>query len=279
MSTQNKFPKTTVFGVEVDRATTAEAVKYLAELAQRSSPAVYVVKPYSEFLARAIKQPKLKKLLNQAHLCLADGLGIQWPAYYFSKPKRGFLSWAASLGDIVIRPHKLASVIPERVAGTKFTDALLEASAQRGLRVFLVGTPKSGDIAETAQHLQKRFPGLIIAGGQSGRDQASHAWSKKLENHLVVSLRQSRADIVLIGLGFPLQEAVMSRLVKRLKHGVLVGEGGTFDFSSYGGRLRKAPNWVSRIGLEWLWRLAIEPRRLRRQAAIPYIMYKAYKNR
>jgi N-acetylglucosaminyldiphosphoundecaprenol N-acetyl-beta-D-mannosaminyltransferase len=61
----------------------------------------------------------------------------------------------------------------------------------------------------------------------------------------------------------------MARLAGRLEHGVLIGEGGSFDFRELGGRIRRAPPGLRRVGLEWLWRLGREPRRLRRQLAIP----------
>jgi len=89
-------------------------------------------------------------------------------------------------------------------------------------------------------------------------------------------VREAEADLVLVGMGFPLQEHVCARLAARLGHGLLIGEGGTFDYDSFGGRRRKAPSAFSRIGLEWLWRLAQEPWRLKRQLAIPRFIYRIW---
>jgi len=78
-------------------------------------------------------------------------------------------------------------------------------------------------------------------------------------------------------LGFPAQERLMAWLAPRLEHGVLVGEGGSFDFRELGGGIRRAPAVVRRIGLEWLWRLLREPWRLRRQLAIPQFILEIHR--
>jgi N-acetylglucosaminyldiphosphoundecaprenol N-acetyl-beta-D-mannosaminyltransferase len=86
---------------------------------------------------------------------------------------------------------------------------------------------------------------------------------------LVAELRRCRPDLILVGVGFPAQERLMARLSPQLGHGVLIGEGGSFDFREMGGGIRRAPGPLRRLGLEWLWRLVREPRRLGRQLAIP----------
>jgi N-acetylglucosaminyldiphosphoundecaprenol N-acetyl-beta-D-mannosaminyltransferase len=94
---------------------------------------------------------------------------------------------------------------------------------------------------------------------------------------LADQIAQSGADLILVGMGFPLQETLMARLVDRLDHGVLVGEGGTFDYRSFGGRQARAPQLVQRVGLEWLWRLILDPRRIKRQLSIPRLIWKVYR--
>jgi N-acetylglucosaminyldiphosphoundecaprenol N-acetyl-beta-D-mannosaminyltransferase len=76
-----------------------------------------------------------------------------------------------------------------------------------------------------------------------------------------------------------LQEHIISRLTPQLDHGVLIGEGGTFDYKQFGGHRRKAPVIMQRLGLEWLWRLILEPRRLRRQWAIPRFIWRIWQSR
>jgi N-acetylglucosaminyldiphosphoundecaprenol N-acetyl-beta-D-mannosaminyltransferase len=168
-----------------------------------------------------------------------------------------------SLAEIVLRPRSVATVIPERTAGVTFTLALLERCRARGLGVFLIGSPKASSIDHTATHLEGLFPGLRVVGTAPGRI------DPRTEARTVEALRRATPDIVLVGLGFPLQERLMARLAGRLEHGVLIGEGGSFDFRELGGRIRRAPPLLRGLGLEWFWRLGREPTRLRRQLAIP----------
>ncbi|HET9050146.1 MAG TPA: WecB/TagA/CpsF family glycosyltransferase, partial [Candidatus Dormibacteraeota bacterium] len=97
------------------------------------------------------------------------------------------------------------------------------------------------------------------------------------EDALVARLRDERPGVVLVGMGFPAQERLMARLVPRLDHGVLIGEGGTFDYTEFGGATRRAPAALRRAGLEWLWRLVLEPARWRRQLAIPRFVRRVWR--
>ncbi len=252
-----------VLGVPVDPLTVPEAVARISErAADLGSPPAYVIKPYVEFFGRRA-DPMVRSILAGAWLSLADGVAIQWAATYARAPRHGALDLLRSLVAIVLRPASVAAVVPERVAGVTLTLALLEASRERGLGVFLVGSPKHNPIADTARHLEAILPGLRVLGTAPGRlDPESH-------ERLLAELSRLRPDLILVGLGFPAQERLMAWLAPRLEHGVLVGEGGSFDFRELGGGIRRAPATVRRIGLEWLWRLLREPRRLRRQLAIP----------
>lgn len=80
-------------------------------------------------------------------------------------------------------------------------------------------------------------------------------------------------------MGFPLQERVCAYLAKHAEHGVFIGEGGTFDYADFGGRRTKAPVLLQRLGLEWFWRLLLEPQRLLRQLAIPRFIYRIWSSR
>jgi N-acetylglucosaminyldiphosphoundecaprenol N-acetyl-beta-D-mannosaminyltransferase len=80
-------------------------------------------------------------------------------------------------------------------------------------------------------------------------------------------------------MGFPLQERIISRLAEHLKHGVLIGEGGTFDYEQFGGTRTKAPAIMQRLGLEWFWRLILEPNRIKRQLAIPRYIWRIWRAR
>jgi N-acetylglucosaminyldiphosphoundecaprenol N-acetyl-beta-D-mannosaminyltransferase len=163
-----------------------------------------------------------------------------------------------------------------------FTWPLLETARDHNLRVYLIGSPADGrDIATVAEIIRARVSNIIIAGTASGRDSSNHPGrvSDEWLARTATAVQAAKADLVLVGMGFPLQEKVCAYLAGHLKHGIFVGEGGTFDYESFGGRQRKAPAWMQRAGLEWLWRLILQPRRLLRQAAIPRFIWRIWRSR
>ncbi|GAC1373479.1 MAG: WecB/TagA/CpsF family glycosyltransferase [Candidatus Saccharimonadales bacterium] len=282
MSKQHNFDKVDLLGVSVDVVYLSEAIKHICALAaDRTEPAGYVVKPYVEFLDRAAGDPKLTGLLGGAELSIADGVAVLWAAHYLYAGPRTPIRFFRTLGQIMLAPAELAWPIPERAAGVNFTWPLLHAAAEQHLRVYLIGKETSADIEQVAAVITKEIPQIIIAGTLSGRDQfsprgrVSEEWLAQTAGRLTAA----KPDLVLVGLGFPLQENVCATLASELSHGILIGEGGTFDYDSFGGTKRKAPAAVQRVGLEWLWRLILEPKRFVRQLAIPRFILKIWKSR
>jgi N-acetylglucosaminyldiphosphoundecaprenol N-acetyl-beta-D-mannosaminyltransferase len=272
-----------ILGVSVDALTLAQAATQIVDRAAEPG-ACYVTKPYVEFLDRAAIDPKLRRLLNDGCLCLPDGVSLQWAAQYLYGGPPGIMRAFGLAAAIVVRPAIIRQLIPEKFGGATFTWELLEHCAAADRSVYLVGSPQSGDIAHTAYFISHRLPSLRIAGtwpgklaGKGGRALERALENEAVEQDLAADLRAKRPDIVLVGMGFPLQEKLMAKLTPQLDHGVLVGEGGTFDYDSFGGRRRRAPGWLRRIGLEWLWRLLLEPHRWRRQLAIPRFMWTVYR--
>jgi N-acetylglucosaminyldiphosphoundecaprenol N-acetyl-beta-D-mannosaminyltransferase len=134
------------------------------------------------------------------------------------------------------------------------------AAAQRGLRVFLLGA-QPGVAEATSDILCARYPGLIIAGTYAGSPAPAE------DDALVALVNKATPDILFVAYGAPQQDLWIARNRERLNTGVAVGVGGAFDFIS--GRRRRAPRWVQRIGMEWLFRLYKEPWRWRRMLALP----------
>ncbi len=311
MSKQTSFPKVNLLGVEVDAVTMKQAAAFIvARAADRSQPAGYVVKPYVEFLDRADepvavaqdgRTTTIRALLNDAELSLADGVALLWAAHFLyggsqpgqkppaATPKppvtrglRGLIRLKLTLLAIVFRPAALRKPLPERFAGTNFAWPMLEAAAAAatGLKVFLIGSPADGSIEQTAAAIRRQLPGVNIVGLLPGRDPAAGGRREVTTAWLdatAAALNAADPDLTLVGMGFPLQERVMAALAPRLSHGLLVGEGGTFDYESFGGRRPKAPALFQATGTEWLWRLILEPRRLKRQLAIPRFIWKIWR--
>jgi N-acetylglucosaminyldiphosphoundecaprenol N-acetyl-beta-D-mannosaminyltransferase len=285
MSKQTAFDKLDLLGVEVDAITNVDAIAYITNRAAPGQPACYIVKPYVEFLDRAYHNDSLLELINGAELAIPDGVALTWAAAYLYAGRRSWGRFWLTLFKIVLTPGDLRWPLPDRAAGTNFTWPLLESAAAAQLKVFLIGDPKAkgsvGDISSTAQYLTGRLPSLKIIGTRSGRDRAmprgqvSDAWLDQTAN----IVDAAAPDLILVGMGFPLQERVCQVLATKSPHGVFVGEGGTFDYASFGGKLPKAPAWTGRLGLEWLWRLALEPQRLFRQLAVPRFIYRVWRRR
>jgi N-acetylglucosaminyldiphosphoundecaprenol N-acetyl-beta-D-mannosaminyltransferase len=281
MSKQNRYDKVKLLGVEVDAFTIADAVEYICDLAAKRRRSAYVIKPYVEFLDRADRDREIRTLLNGAELSLADGVALTWAAHYLFAGPRSALRFWTTLFQIVLEPHKLNWPLPERTSGTIFTWSLLHQAGKRGLRVFLIGKETPEEIDDVGRLVASKTDGLVIAGTRTGfdprarRGRVSDAWLESA----AAQVKAARADLVLVGMGFPLQERVCAYLASHTDHGVFIGEGGTFDYESFGGHRRKAPAWMQRIGTEWLWRLLLEPSRAGRQLAIPHFIYRIWQTR
>lgn len=274
----------TILGVTIDPLTMQQASDLIIKQAQtKGGQASYVVKPYVEFFDRAHRDADIRTLLNQAWLRLPEGVSTQWAAAYLQGPPS--LMRAVRLAvSIVANPKAISKPIPEKFGGTVFTWKLLEACSAQGLRVYLIGSPRGNEIEITAQTIRRHLPQLEITGtwpgqwgGMSGEQLRQRLRTAPIEAKVLADIMERKPDIILVAMGFPLQEELMAKLAPQLPGGVLIGEGGTFDYESFGGTRAKAPTFIQRIGLEWLWRLVLEPSRWKRQLAVPRFMWKVYR--
>jgi N-acetylglucosaminyldiphosphoundecaprenol N-acetyl-beta-D-mannosaminyltransferase len=281
MSKQSVFDKVGLLGVDIDVITNQEAISYCLKAAAKNKPACYVVKPYVEFLDRASNDTGLQDLLNNSELALADGVALMWAAcFLYAGPRTAIRFWKTLIA-IVLVPQVIRWPLTERTGGINFTIPLLAQATEAQLRVFLIGSPVSQDIQATSRYLLTAIPGIQIVGTHPGRDTTvkSGTVSGSWYESVLRQLSLSKPDLILVGLGFPLQENVCAHLADVTSHGIYIGEGGTFDYLEFGGTRKKAPRPFQALGLEWLWRLAIEPSRLKRQVAIPRFIYKVWKGR
>ncbi len=225
-----------VLGVRVDCVDMAEALAAVERLIEARGPVGLVATANPEFIMRARRDPHFRQVLEGSALCVPDGIGLVWAL------------------------RRQGAAQQERVAGSDLVPALAELCARRGWRPFLLGAlPGVG--AEAARRLQQRYPGLQVAG--------THAGSPHPADDLE-SLRRievARPDLLLVGYGHPRQEFWVERNRKGLRVPVAIGVGGTFDFLA--GRVRRAPEPVRRVHLEWFWRLLLQPWRIRRMWVLP----------
>ncbi len=156
--------------------------------------------------------------------------------------------------------NALGHRLTDRVYGPELMDRACARAAQSGLGFYLYGGRTHGALAELARNLRLRHPGLRIVGGHCPpfREQTAEE-----EAAVAEEINRSGADVVWVGIGVPKQEKWMARMRARLDAAVLVGVGAAFDF--HAGLIPQAPDAMQRLGLEWVFRLAQEPRRLWRR--------------
>ncbi len=249
----------------LDRRQAAAAIVALA----RSEGRYYVVKPYSEFMPPAHRDQALRGILNGASLCLADGAGILWAAHYLSLPGgrlRALLQLPGSLLGLLANSKSLRRPLPQAMRGVDFTWDMLEALAEAGLSVYLLGGT-TGEVEGAAARIAERLPAPRIAGTHDGYFRTDGP-----ENDAVVEMiNAAMPDVLLVAMGFPRQEKWIAANLPSLNVRVAVAEGGSLSFIS--GATPRAPRWMRRAGLEWLFRLLRQPSRLRRQLALPAFVW------
>lgn len=192
-----------------------------------------VVTANPEAVVRAQDDPEFAEVLRRADLVVADGIGVVWASRRLRRP------------------------LPMRVPGIELMEALCAHAARAGLRIFLLGGAE-GVAEQAARTLLRRYPGLRIAG-------THHGYFAE-DEPVVERIAGARADLLFVGMGMPRQEKWLSRRLPDLGVRLAMGVGGSLDVLA--GRVRRAPGFVQRMRLEWLYRLLREPRRWRRQLAL-----------
>ena len=225
-----------IIGVPFDNVTLAETVDRISAMIASGRPH-YVVTANMDFLVQALGDVELRRILLEADLVLCDGTPLVWASRWLGNPLR------------------------ERVAGADLVPVLIREAARQGHRVFLLGAG-AGVAASAAERLTREHPSLIISGHYSP------PFSKLLEmdhEEAMRRIREARPDVLLVSFGCPKQEKWISMHYRSLGVPVIIGVGAALDFLA--DRVRRAPPWMQRGGLEWGYRLMQEPRRLFRRYA------------
>ena len=234
MSAGTSAQKVTLFGVPVDNLTMAETLDRIEQFIHAGGVHQHVVLNVDK-VVRLDRDPELRAAVLGCDLINADGQPVVW------------------LSRLVGRPLK------ERVPGIDLFEQLLAQCAARGLRPFLLGASEPV-VTRVVAVLQSRHTGLQLAGWRSGY------WATTEEPVVIAHIKNARPDVLCVALGSPRQELFMRRWKQELQVPFLMGVGGSFDVVA--GIKRRAPLWMQRVGLEWFYRLAQEPRRLWRRYLI-----------
>ena len=185
------------------------------------------------------QDPKLRDFLNGAEVVFCDGAGVMLAA------------------------RMLGRRIPQRITYADWIWQLADLAAAQGFSLYLLGA-RPGVAREAAMRLRERYPDLEIVGFRHGY--FDHSAGSPENEAVVEEIKASAPDILLVGLGMPLQERWLMENIDRLDAGVALTGGAVFDYVS--GRLRRGPRLLRENGFEWLARLLAEPRRLWRRYLI-----------
>jgi N-acetylglucosaminyldiphosphoundecaprenol N-acetyl-beta-D-mannosaminyltransferase len=225
----------TIGRLPVHRLTRHEALQAIEALV-RSGRGGAVFTPNVDHVVLAEHDDRMCEAYSHADLSFADGMP---------------LIWASRL---------LGEAVPERVAGSDLVPALLELAAHRGFRVyFLGGAP--GVSALARDNLRKELPALRVVGVDAPR--IGDDGESKEQDEIIARIRTASPHLVFVALGAPKQEIWIHRVRNELRPAVFMGVGASLDFIA--GAVPRAPHWMSRVGLEWFFRLMREPRRLWRR--------------
>lgn len=183
-------------------------------------------------LVKASRDEQLRRIINECALINADGMPVVWASRILGKP------------------------LKERVAGVDLFEALMQRSAEKGWRVYLLGA-REEVVSRVKQVFEHRFPALQIAGYRNGY------WKPEEERGVVEDIVRARADILFVAISSPKKEQFLGAYQEQMRIPFAMGVGGSFDVAS--GQLKRAPQWMRSVGLEWFFRFLQEPRRMFRR--------------
>lgn len=239
------FPRVRLGGVDLDHISEAEVVDQVISGSQAGCGG-WIATPNIDICRKAERDPDANEILMKASLRVADGMPLVWAS------------------------RLIGQSLPERVSGSSLIFSLSAAAAASGRSVYLLGgAARIPDLA--AARLSLRYVGLKVVG----TDSPSFGFENDVTEMAAVrdKLLSAAPDIVYVGLGFPKQEDVIIRLISALPRTWFIACGAAIPFAA--GVLPRAPIWMRRSGLEWVFRLLSEPRRLARRYVIddaPYAM-------
>ena len=234
--------KVTILGVPVDVITMGEAVARIDGFIEKRTP-VLVATANAEMLMRATHDGALRRILQGAAMVTPDGAGTVWAA------------------------HHLGHAMPERVAGYDMVQELMREAPAKHRRIFFFGSaPGVADKAK--KKAEQLYPGIEIVGTRNGFFAAAD------EPAIIEEIKAAHPDILLAALGVPKQEKWLAKHLSELSVPVAIGVGGTFDVMA--GVMKRAPRWMQRAKLEWLFRGMMQPQRAGRLLALPRFVLKVH---
>lgn len=218
----------TLMGCQIDNLSMEETLQTVEGFIHSGLPHQHVVVNVDK-LVKASRDEGLRKIINDCALINVDGMPVVWASRLLGKG------------------------LKERVAGVDLFEALMQRAARKGWRVFLLGAKE--DVVSGVKNLyEKKYPGLTVAGYRNGY------WTAEEEPAVVEQIKAARADLLFVAISSPKKEHFLGRYQADMKIPFAMGVGGTFDVAV--GKVKRAPVWMQKSGLEWFYRFLQEPRRM-----------------
>jgi len=237
--------KVDILGVNVDAMTMSESVAQIETYMAGEEP-VMIATANAEMIMRATQDEELRDILNRAAIVTADGAGTVWAARH------------------------LGYEMPERVAGYDLAQQLMKNSVRQGQRIYFFGSAPG--VAEKAKaKAEQLYPGIQIVGTRDGY------FTEADEPAIIEDIKAKRPHLLLVALGVPKQEKWLAKHQAELGVPVAIGVGGTLDVMA--GVMKRAPLWMQKAKLEWLFRGMLQPKRAGRLLALPKFVLKVHGSR
>lgn len=252
-----KWPVQVLLGVPVNALTMDQVVSIVDETIARRPQAglpgrLLIGVVNAAKVVNMSRDAKLREAVLAADMILADGMAIVWASRVLRR------------SEGACAPGQTRARVPERVPGIDLMDRLLKRGSERGYRVYFLGAAQ--DVLETAiARTLADHPGIIVAGRRNGYFDTDE------EPGIVEDIQASGADILLAAMSSPKKEVFLARWSRELNVPVCHGVGGAFDVVA--GKVQRAPAMWQRLGLEWLYRVVQEPRRMWRRYLVTNTLF------
>ncbi|MDD1763033.1 MAG: WecB/TagA/CpsF family glycosyltransferase [Methanothrix sp.] len=220
--------RTAIMGCPVDSLSMDETIERIEDYIKQEKICQHVVINVAK-LVEMHKDPELRRIINECDLINVDGMPIVWASRILGQP------------------------IPERVAGVDLFQHLVKLCAEKGYRPYFFGA-KDEVVEKVVETFMKKYPNLHVAGYRNGY------FSKAEELGIAEKIRDSKADMLFVAFSSPMKENFLKKWMPVMKVPFCMGVGGSFDIVA--GKTKRAPLWMQESGLEWLYRIYQEPRRM-----------------
>ena len=234
--------KVRILGIDVDNINVEEAGEITKELVESSNKTCkMIVAPNTEFIMMAQKDEEFYNILREAEFATPDSVGVMIG------------------GKLQKKPFK------QRIPGQMYFRKVLEVGEKEGWTFYLLGG-KDDVPALATENLKKIYPNIKIVGYHEG------FFEKDSEEAVIAEINKLQPNVLFVAMGAPIQEKWIAKHKHELKVDVAAGQGGTFDYEA--GKIQRAPVVFQKLGIEWLWRLILQPSRFFRMIVLPIYLMK-----